>query len=718
MANAMQNMNELYPQGPAQVPRRLTKVTMAYRLYAVATMLSIALFIVFFWSLVLGSFWLGYQILMFQITVRLTLFYIFKFLLGVIVGSIGFFALKMLFKQAEGEDPFLVELDLKANPHLHAFLKQVARDTRSRMPHKVFYAMEVNAAVISKVRFYNAIIPPRRNLVIGMGLVNALNISEFKATIAHEFGHFAQGTQRLGTYVHLANRSIFNIVHLRDSWDDYLESATKGNFTWGRIFVHLLQALIWGLRQSLGLFYRLINYFESKLSREMEFNADLVAVSVAGADAIRHTLYKVQHAGTAFSDTFENLVLLAQQSIFTDDMYVHHASMITRRLQENPVPSTERLFEPDDSNELPLMYASHPSNYLREQNILKHKLPADTNPQSAWGLFQTSHAIRETLNNHLNDNLLSLRLGQKTLPAAEVEAYLQEERDAQQMPERYKLLYELHIPTQTKVNQQPHPGLSSRPSKAEIDKIWETIAMPEARKIHLLHGEWKALLPLFNGEKRLKKIIFRGREYKEAQIAEISKSLIADIDKQYERLEEVAQIWYAVVRQMALNLPAQRLQDYDARWAQHAVLSEMFRNLGNAAEQVGKVVEKATARPDLSEKFTQQLEDDLENCHKIYLLVMRRAENVQLLPMVHVEAGKPLEPMLQNAVTTILEGTRLTEGWVNEFMALLQRTIPIVQNLHVKNLVPLLVLCEEIEHEYLAMIGNERAADGGAGQFS
>ena len=47
----------------------------------------------------------------------------------------------------------------------------------------------------------NFIFPSKKNLEIGLPLVNALTLSELKAVLAHEFGHFAQGTGMRITYV-------------------------------------------------------------------------------------------------------------------------------------------------------------------------------------------------------------------------------------------------------------------------------------------------------------------------------------------------------------------------------------------------------------------------------------------------------------------------------------------------------------------------------------
>jgi len=35
-------------------------------------------------------------------------------------------------------------------------------------------------------------LPVKKNLQIGMALVNSVTVTEFKAILAHEFGHFSQ----------------------------------------------------------------------------------------------------------------------------------------------------------------------------------------------------------------------------------------------------------------------------------------------------------------------------------------------------------------------------------------------------------------------------------------------------------------------------------------------------------------------------------------------
>ena len=80
------------------------------------------------------------------------------------------------------------------------------------MPYRVFVNHEVNACVFFNQSFWSLIIPARKNLLIGLGLVNRLNLTEFKAVLAHEFGHFSQNSMRLGTYVYTANTTIGKLV--------------------------------------------------------------------------------------------------------------------------------------------------------------------------------------------------------------------------------------------------------------------------------------------------------------------------------------------------------------------------------------------------------------------------------------------------------------------------------------------------------------------------
>ena len=120
------------------------------------------------------------------------------------------------------EDDYL-EITEREQPELYAFIRRLCSEVRAPFPHRIFISPEVNAAVFYDTTLLNLIFPVRKNLLIGLGLVNVLNVNEFKAVLAHEFGHFSQSTMALGNYVVVANRVIGDLVAGRDFWDDWLE---------------------------------------------------------------------------------------------------------------------------------------------------------------------------------------------------------------------------------------------------------------------------------------------------------------------------------------------------------------------------------------------------------------------------------------------------------------------------------------------------------------
>ena len=117
---------------------------------------------------------------------------------------------------------------------------------------------------ISAVSF----LPTPKNLQIGLGLLNVLNLSEFKAVLAHEFGHFTQKSMRVGSYVYIANRFMIDMVAGRDWLDDLMLRLRRY-----RNFVGAMATLCWGIfwlfRKVLtGCFYGINFLGRALLARE------------------------------------------------------------------------------------------------------------------------------------------------------------------------------------------------------------------------------------------------------------------------------------------------------------------------------------------------------------------------------------------------------------------------------------------------------------------
>ena len=85
-------------------------------------------------------------------------------------------------------------------PDLFELLDEIAAAAKSPKPRHVFLTPEINAAVTSDITLANLLRPSQKDLIIGAGLVTALNRSEFRAVLAHEFGHVAHRSTVVGRW--------------------------------------------------------------------------------------------------------------------------------------------------------------------------------------------------------------------------------------------------------------------------------------------------------------------------------------------------------------------------------------------------------------------------------------------------------------------------------------------------------------------------------------
>jgi hypothetical protein len=127
-------------------------------------------------------------------------------------GLFALFLIKGLFKGQRVPRAVYLPLKQADHPELFDFIHRIHWETESRAPRRVYVCPDVNAALIYNTSLLNLIVPPRKDLLIGLGLVNTINLIEFKAVLAHEFGHFAQRSVSFGSYLYVANKVMHDVI--------------------------------------------------------------------------------------------------------------------------------------------------------------------------------------------------------------------------------------------------------------------------------------------------------------------------------------------------------------------------------------------------------------------------------------------------------------------------------------------------------------------------
>ncbi len=403
--------NFTYPPAPSVNVEKLVKVSDGYRANVLKVLFSILVFITGYLAVFALALVLIYYGAYFALAIIATKLHWITVVLagGVLMVVVMFFIflIKFFFKIKKDEDESMVEITEEEHPKLFEFVAKVCEETKAPFPKKIMLSPRVNASVFYNSSFLSMFFPVRKNLEIGLGLVNSVNISEFKAIVAHEFGHFSQSSTRLGSYVYRFHKIIHNLLYDNDGWESTLQSMSSVHYVFA-FFGNLTVFMVNGVIRFLLLLFKFINKNYMALSREMEFHADSVAVSVSGNKSIINALYRIDFAQEAYDYTLRcvynyntndvhypknffalqlrNIDYLAKQNNL--DLEGHlpiiNTEIARRNLLENRVQYKD-------------IWATHPPISEREKSANRIPVQATAISSSPWDLFSNPEKLQEKL---------------------------------------------------------------------------------------------------------------------------------------------------------------------------------------------------------------------------------------------------------------------------------------------------------------------------------
>ena len=404
-------MISFYRKISARIPENFTKPTPSFKKHVWFSIFGLLLFIVLYLALTIWFGKLAYNLFSDALSFD---GHGYNFFLGIGFGFLSLFMAKSLFflNKKEKNPIHHNYLNEKEEPILFDYLYKLADEAGAPRPHKVFLTDRVNASVSYDISLINLLFPSKKNLEIGLGLVNVLSLGELKAVLAHEFGHFAQRSMLLGRYVYVAQKIAARIVGKRDIFDDFLAglSTIDIRIAW---IGWILSILVWSIRSLIETCFSIVVVAERALSREMEFQADLVAVSLTGSDALINALYKLQVADEAYSNTLDCINeelgekraitdmytlqtnYIQKMAVILDDAKYGKSPVIPRIDSENYRIFTSKKYNP------PQMWATHPADVDRENNAKKIYISEPVDNRSSWDLFSKPKQYREEMTANL-----------------------------------------------------------------------------------------------------------------------------------------------------------------------------------------------------------------------------------------------------------------------------------------------------------------------------
>jgi Zn-dependent protease with chaperone function len=316
-----------------------------------------------------------------------------------------FFMVKPFFARPRKESSKFT-LKPEDEPELFAFINQICKQVNAPPPKRVDVDCRINASA----SFENGFSGMRRRdlvLTIGLPLVAGLNIQQFGGVLAHEFGHFTQGAGMSLTYlIQSINFWFHRVVHERDEWDYYLESATQRLPFQIRIIFYIARGCVAGSRKLLMLLMKLGHGMSCFMSRQMEYDADSYQVKLAGGRAFTQTFHRLRELTLADQLTQSALRESWQNNRLPDNLpaFISHKTAF--------IPADIRkAFEEATAGRKTGVFDTHPAHVdrIRAAEALKQTgILHQTDP--AANLFTNFDSLSKAITRFYYENILNLSL--------------------------------------------------------------------------------------------------------------------------------------------------------------------------------------------------------------------------------------------------------------------------------------------------------------------
>jgi len=633
----------LYPPAPPGIPADAARPGLRFRLAVVLVVLTLFLFLLIYLAFLAGALYLAYWAWAMPHPTDLGAWlsrwygYLFFFAIRIGIFAIAATLVMFLFKGflKRGDEPTsdYVAIAEHEQPELFLFIRSLCHEIGTAMPERVYLSHEVNASVLSSTSILDLVIDLPRSLVIGMGLVNVLNLVEFKSLLAHELGHYSQRSLRLSSYAFVAYRAIHNMIYAQDRWDTLMVRwANKAGWSVPAGFVYMLAE---SMRAILKVIFRVLSRVHPSLLRQMEYNADLVAVSVVGSDAPVHVLLKSEFGQACLHQAARDLAVAAEHGLYTRDLFLHQqqSADFLRTRHEDPdlgrppvadsdSPGPVQVFQPGDATTASI-WADHPSHYDREVNAKRRYWPGSRDDRSAWLLFSDQPTLRAEVTRRFYTNALDLAPDGPLSEPESVQAFTEEEHAACTFDPRYQGIYDgrcLFIEPEDIDRMLAEVEADNRPA------LWVRPSSMEELDTSKLQRWVTDLEELYTRE--LQSWVTNREDW------QVDTQYLTDFDASVFRLH------YHLAR------AAGREQELCQRYRLHLEIQQLTLGLVAEEDQVNSIRSYLSSGQSVSWSEVPEILERLQQVRAALAEVLEQAGRLRLPSLTHVEVDEPLARFL------------------------------------------------------------------------
>jgi Zn-dependent protease with chaperone function len=698
-----------YPPSPTDVPEGLTDYPDSFKKQQNLLLAGLFVFLIFYIGAVILFAMVG-------LWCALTLGHltVVKIIGMVLCGTFFLFLIKGFFKSPAMNKDMHVEITEDEHPMLFGFIHQLCEELGAPEPNKVFVSPDVNAACISRTSLVNLFVEPKRDLLIGLGLVNCMNLSEFKAVLAHEFGHFCH-LGHTSSYTVVVKRIIFDLVEGEDWFDRLIEWNKKQENVFS-VFGHVVGACLWAGRKVLWWILKTITLQDRAVSREQEFHADLVAVSAAGSDASTHGLLRARFGMQCFMQAINDLATALDHKLYTNDLYLHQdrAGYVVRRQKKDytlglppqlkhPTAGKDiQVFdaeqdEIEDEDDTPPMWRTHPSDADREENAKENFVAAPMDHRSPWILFSDVAELKERMSYKFYRMYFRIPKNADLTEAKKVQEYIDNEHAETTYDPKYHGAYD-DRPLEPGDLAELNALIADSPwSEERIEKVYDKLfdGCKEHAEAHAdLHKELHSLRGNVIGEPKGKM---------KRMIEDVEKKL----DENWEWFKSFDRRVYLLHVQLAALVSPELKQELVERYRFQMEVQRFYQearhNFNKADAYIAAYGAAMRGEIQVPNDFGGEVISVLRAAWKVLKTIVQDAREINLPAMKNFEEGERLADF-------ILEGKMVPEPplselkgtWVHKLMTQLQGVKNRCFRLHFKSVGGILAMQEQVVAAWVA----------------
>lgn len=576
-------------------------------------------------------------------------------------GLVLMFLVKFMFKTHKIDRSNLIEITAKEEPELFALIKEVVEAVDTDFPKKVYLSADVNACVFYDSSFWSMFFPIRKNLQLGLGLINSTTVDEFKAVLAHEFGHFSQRSMKVGSYVYNVNQVIHNILYDNDSFEE-LARNLAGISDITAIFVMLAFKIAQAIQWILHKVYYVVNLSYMSLSREMEFHADAVAAHVTGSAALERALLRLDLVGHAYGNVLEHYQSKFEDAVVTNNLYPQHAYVVDFLAKESEIPFESQLPQVQIAHlnrynksklNIENQWASHPSTPDRVAALQALNVAPTTNQNApAFSLFKNPAAIQERLTKHLFSFVKYSKVTTSQDSQAFINAYTEDYADRS-----FDKIFNGYYDDKHVLTEIPEETTSSKIKELNVDDLYGIEKVNLVYTMLSLEKDMEVLEQIKTGDVKINSFDYDGQKYKKKDCTRLLKQLNADYDTLKKQLHEHDVMIYHYFRSLA-----EQRDELDIYMEKYEIISYLDKKAMITSQPYAALIQAFEfMNHDLS---YEDAEHYMREAKKVEQDYRQQVEYVLATPVYHAAMTDEVKALFQEYLSTDL--VYLKDGQYND----------------------------------------------------